>query len=255
MKRFRLSTALNHQLCMLIVVCFPASLLGQQPAVIRVGVYDDAGVSKGIETLLQVLRKHPELQVERLKAADIRAGALAQFDVLVHPGGTGGGQAKSLGEDGREKVRTFVKSGGGYVGICAGAYLATRDYSWSLHILDAKVIDKKHWARGTGDVQVTLTTAGRELLGVDRQTVSAYYHQGPLLAPGLDPEIPDYETLGTFSGEIAKNGAPKGVMPGTAAIVTGSFGKGRVWCFSPHPERTEGLQGMVQRSIVWAAGK
>lgn len=100
-----------------------------------------------------------------------------------------------------------------------------------------------------------LTTNGRKLLGVDDEKVTIYYHQGPLLAPAEKPDLADYESLGTFASEIAKNGAPKGVMPGTTAIAAGSFGKGRVWCFSPHPERTEGLQKMVHRSIVWAAGE
>ena len=141
----------------------------QQPAAIRVAVYDDIGVSKGLDTLLEVLAKHPDLRVKRVKAADIRSGVLANVDVLLHPGGTGGGQGKASGEKGREKVRAFVKKGGGYVGICTGAYLATNDYAWSLHILDAKVIDKAHRARGFGDVQVTLTKKGRDLLGPKRR--------------------------------------------------------------------------------------
>jgi putative intracellular protease/amidase len=246
---------MTHRAVVLLLVLgfLPAPARSQQPAPIRVAVYDDAGVSKGIENLLAVLARHPDLRVKRVKAADVRAGVLSGVDVLVHPGGTGGGQGKSLGAEGRDRVRAFVKEGGGYVGICAGAYLATRDYPWSLHILDAKVLDRAHWARGVGDVSVKLTKKGRELLGVKDETVTIYYHQGPLLAPAADPDIPAYETLGTFRGEIAKNGAPKGVMPGTTAIAIGTFGKGRVWCFSPHPERTPGLQGMVHRSIVWAA--
>lgn len=233
-----------------VVAILPASARSQE---IRVAVYDDVGVSKGLGNLLQVLAKHPDLNVKQVKAADIRAGILRDVDVLVHPGGTGGGQGKALGEEGREAIRTFVKNGGGYVGICAGAYLASNDYPWSLHILNAKVIDKAHWARGFGAVQITLTKKGRDLLGVKDEKVTIYYHQGPLLAPANDPNIPAYESLGTFATEIAKNGAPKGVMPGTTAIAAATFGKGRVWCFSPHPERTEPLQGMVHCSILWAA--
>lgn len=227
----------------------------QKTTPIRVALYDDVGVSKGIDHVRKVLAKHPDLLVKPVKAADLRADVLNDVDVLIHPGGTGGGQGKALGEMGRDKVRAFVKKGGGYVGICAGAYLATCDYPWSLHILDARVIDKAHWARGFGDVQMTLTRKGRDLLGVPADTVAIYYHQGPLLAPADHPDIPDYEALGAFASEIARNGAPKGVMPGTSAIAVGRFGQGRVWCFSPHPERTEALHGMVHRSIVWAAGR
>src|ERR1043165_7694978 len=160
-----------------VVAILPASVRSQE---IRVAIYNDVGVSKGLDNLLQVLAKHPDLRVKQVKADDIRAGSLRDVDVLVHPGGTCGGQGKALGEEGREAVRTFVKNGGGYVGICAGAYLATNDYSWSLHILNAKVIDKAHWARGFGDVDIVLTKKGRDLLAVNDEKVTIYYHQGPL---------------------------------------------------------------------------
>jgi glutamine amidotransferase-like uncharacterized protein len=224
-----------------------------EAAKVRVAVYRDAGVSSKVTVLLDLLRSFEELSVAELKGEDVRAGGLNRFDIVVFPGGSGSGEAKSLGEEGRQKVRSFVEGGGGYLGICAGAYLATADYDWSLHILDAKVIDRKHWARGSGDVEVALTDPGCKLLGAVGERATILYWQGPLLAPAEKPEIPDYEVLGTFATEIAKNGAPKGVMPGTTAIARGTFGKGRVFCFSPHPERTDGVQHFVRRAILWTA--
>jgi len=222
---------------------------------IRVAVFHDEGVSKNITTLLEVVQGFPELQVTEINAADVRDGKLAPFDVVIFPGGSGSKEAATLDEAGRNEVKSFVERGGGFLGICAGAYLASADYDWSLHILDAKVIDRAHWARGTGDVEVSLTDAGRKALGAasDRETI--LYWQGPLLAPAGKPEIPDYETLGTFATEIAKNGAPKGVMPGTTAIARGTYGSGRVFCFSPHPERTPAVQGQVLKAIQWAAAR
>jgi glutamine amidotransferase-like uncharacterized protein len=174
-------------------------------------------------------------------------------DVLIHPGGSGGKQGNNLAEAGRERVRAFVRRGGGYIGICAGAYLATCDYAWSLHILDAKVIDKQHWARGNDPVDVAISDEGRKLLEAPSGTCSILYFQGPLLAPASNPDLPDYETLGTYDGEVAKNGAPKGVMKGTTAIACAPFGDGRVLCFSPHPEKTAGLEGFITRAINWVA--
>ncbi len=108
---------------------------------IRVAVYDDTGVSKKLPELLSVLDEYSYLTYDRLKGADIRAGKLAEYDVVIHPGGSGSKQAKGLEEAGREQVRAFVEAGGGYLGICAGSYLASNNYSWSLNILDAKVIE------------------------------------------------------------------------------------------------------------------
>jgi hypothetical protein len=56
--------------------------------------------------------------------------------------------------------------------------------------------------------------------------------------------------MATFKTEIAKNGAPQGVMPGTTAIARGEYGLGRVVCFSPHPELTKGLATFVLEAIT-----
>jgi hypothetical protein len=69
------------------------------------------------------------------------------------------------------------------------------------------------------------------------------------LAPANRDDIADYETIANYKTEIAKNGAPAGVMKGTTAIAAGRYGRGRVLCFSPHPELTEGLEVLVLYAI------
>ena len=216
---------------------------------INVGVYLDKGAGKSKINLLHALSTFDEVSIQHLTAKDIQSGKLDQLDVLIQPGGSGGGQGRHLGEDGREKIRHFLKNGGGYIGICAGAYLASADYSWSLNILDAKVIDRKHWARGNGTVKLTLSDSGKNLLQAPNNSLEIFYAQGPLLAPANNPNIPDYDPVATFQTEIAKKGAPKGVMIGTTAIAEGRFGEGRVICFSPHPELTKGLDHSIQFAI------
>lgn len=206
---------------------------------VRVAVYTDSGASRSVKALLQLLNENPALQVEKITARQIQSEKLQSFDVLIQPGGSGGKQGRTLETTDRDAVRTFVRDGGGYVGFCAGAYLASCDYDWSLHILDAKVLDKKHWARGFGKTQVRVEGNGRPVLEVNETETTIYYHQGPLLAPADDPDVDDYESWGTFQTEIAKKGAPAGVMIGTTAIAAGTFGQGRVLCFSPHPRRPQ----------------
>jgi hypothetical protein len=220
---------------------------------IEVALYIGPGTSVGKANVAKVLEQLPRFALREVTADEIRAGQLRDCQVLIHPGGSGSQQGKALGEEGRAKVREFVSSGGGYVGICAGAYLATCDYDWSLGILDAKVLDRQHWARGTGDVDIGLSPRGQALLGIEKPRTTIYYHQGPLLAPADNPDIADYDPLAVFEGEIAKNGAPKGVMPGTTAIAAGPHGKGRVICFSPHPERSPGLEEFVHRAVLWSS--
>eukprot|EP00943_MAST-04B_sp_MAST-4B-sp1_P003567 g3567.t1 len=66
--------------------------------------------------------------VQFINAQSIRTGGLANFDVIVFPGGSSARQAQILNKSGRDAVRTFVASGGGFVGFCAGAFLALSHY-------------------------------------------------------------------------------------------------------------------------------
>jgi glutamine amidotransferase-like uncharacterized protein len=224
-----------------------------EPAKIKIALYDDKGATSSKEKFVIAANKSDRFVIERLKAEDIRAGKLKGFQVVVQPGGSSSQQGAALAEEGREKVRQFVKDGGGYVGICAGAYLATNDYDWSLHILNAKVLDRKHWARGIADLELSFPAAGKEMLGVSTDRVILHYHQGPLLAPAEKEGLPAYRELAKFETEVAKNGAPTGVMIGTTAIAAAEFGKGRVLCFSPHPELTKDQEKMLHRGLEWAA--
>jgi len=221
-----------------------------------VAVYADTGISpKGPPNLERCLSKEAGFTTERVTAEEIRDGKLKDFDVVIFPGGSGSKQGVALGEEGRMEVKKFVDGGRGYLGICAGAYLASADYSWSLHLLDAKVLDRKHWARGNGDVELSLTADAQKFLKADADAVTVRYAQGPLLAPADKADIPDYETLATYKTEIAKNGAPSGVMLGTTAAARGEFGKGRVFCYSPHPEAYGNLDHYIQAAVRWAAKK
>lgn len=224
------------------------------PAEIRVAVYaDDGAMKEGIANVQRCLADAEGVATKTIAADDIRRGALEAFDVVIFPGGSGSKQAKTLGKEGCEQVRRFVSDGGGYVGICAGVYLASAEYPWALRLLDAHVVDDAHWARGAGDVKLRLSPRGREAFGAD-ESVTVYYEQGPLLAPGEKDDIADYELLAAYETEIAKNGAPQGVMKGTGAIARGEFNEGRVVCFSPHPEKTPAARSFVADAVRWAAG-
>ena len=98
-----------------------------------------------------------------------------------------------------------------------------------------------------------ITPAGRSALGLEDERCPIYYGQGPLLAPGEKDDINDYELLATYETEIVKNGAPEGVMKGTTAVARAEYGKGRVLCFSPHPEKTSGREPFLQAAVRWVA--
>jgi len=59
-----------------------------------------------------------------LTATDVRAGALAGYQLLVVPGGWASIRSEELGVSGLEELRRYVYRGGAYLGICGGAGLA-----------------------------------------------------------------------------------------------------------------------------------
>jgi hypothetical protein len=250
--RFALLTSL------LIVVAAPAlRAIDPKPATpIPVAIYinteDKVNAAVSLE---KFLTPQNGFRTERLQPTDVRPDKLKDFKVIIVPGGSGHVQAEHLGPEGLDALRNFVKNGGGYVGICAGSYLASTDYPWSLGILNAKVLDRKHWARGKGPVKIKLTDSGKKLLGeISDEELEVRYGQGPLLAPGGKPEPAPYDALATFTTEIAENGAEPGVMLGTTAIARGEFGSGRVICYSPHPETPGNPNYLISKGVRWAGG-
>ncbi len=226
------------------------------PTTIYAAIYDGPGSNstKTPPRFEKILTPQTNIVVRRVDPQDIRDGALDQFDTVILPGGSGSGQAKGLAETGREAMKKFIRNGGGYVGICAGAYLATGNYSWSLGILNADSIDRKHWRRGKGQVSIELTRRGRELLATrEAGLLKIHFAQGPILAPGGKEALPPYTVLGWYRTGIGEKGADPKTMIGTPAIVIGRFGKGRVIVFGPHPEQTDGLHGFILRAIRWTA--
>ena len=67
--------------------------------------------------------------------------------------------------------------------------------------------------------------------------------------------IPDYRVLAWFRSEVVRYEPQTGTMVNTPAIITGSFGQGRVLSISPHPESSRDLHSMVARGIQWVCGK
>ena len=249
---------MKHRLIFLVFLIFPLEIFANELP-IRVAVFDGDGAGPSTEQILTSLKdaKGRKVVITRITPKQIQEGGLAKVDVLIQPGGSGGKQGRALEESGRKAVRDFVRGGGGYLGVCGGAYLATNDYDWSLDLIDAKVVDRRHWARGKGTVKLQLSPAGTKFFGQESDELTIYYAQGPLFGRQEwdAPDVPDYESLAVFATEIAKNGAPQGVMARTSAAVRCEYGSGRVFCYSPHPELTEGLGHLIPLAVRWVAKK
>jgi glutamine amidotransferase-like uncharacterized protein len=236
---------MRHSLAFLLLTL---GLVAAEKPVIKVAVYDDKGATgKGIPSVEAILGQTADIKVTRLKGADIAAGALKGYDLVMFTGGSGSAEAAGLGEKGREEVRDFVRQGGGYVGICAGAYLACSGFEWGVGVLNAKTVSPK-WRRGQGEVKIDGQAFGEKL--TDRVI---RYANGPIIKADVRKDLPDIEVLVTFRSELALNDTPVGVMVNSPAMVRSTFGLGRVFTSSPHPELTAGWEPLVEQAVRWTA--
>ncbi|AHF92654.1 Biotin-protein ligase [Opitutaceae bacterium TAV5] len=235
-----------------------AAITGPGPSrSLRVGVFRrddrDAGSTLNYEAFASRANRLPGVTLTPLSPRDYARADLSRFDVLVFPGGNSGAQGRSIGEKGRAAIRRYVDNGGGYLGICAGAYLATTGYPWSLGILNARTVSPHNWARGEGRVDVQLSESGRSLLGDYPQAISITYANGPILEPLNRADLPGYTVDAWYRSEIAENGTPHNVMINSPAFVRATYGRGRIVAISPHPELTPGLENVVPRVLLWLA--
>jgi glutamine amidotransferase-like uncharacterized protein len=179
---------------------------------------------------------------------------------VLFPGGYAPTQYAILGDDGRAAVKQFVREGGGYVGICAGAYLASSKYGAGLELINVRPLGRTDESgkmipgsgpHGAGKVKMDLTDSGRKLFGGPLGAFEAMFAGGPIFAPA-GTELPAYVSLGMIRGQATTYESEQGGMVDTPAIVAGRFGGGRVIVFSPHLEFTDGFESLVRRGIVAA---
>jgi len=232
-----------------------------------IGIYDDAGSSeRGVSNVVSRLEAQGGISCVRLRPEDIRSEVLSLFHAVVFSGGSGSKQAATIGDGGTKAVRNYVEDGGGYLGICAGAFLCSAHYSWSLDLVDTHVFTgyreiegkgrKSMWYRGkTSKQKMQLTDAGRKLFPDIPEQVLVSYHNGPIVSPRNHPGLNAYKVLAHFRSEQVLYPPQKGTMINTPAIVQGSFGKGQVISISPHPEATKGLEPIIDHAIRAVARK
>lgn len=211
----------------------------------KVAVYDNGNTWN----ITRILDGHTDtVHYDVLKGKDIRWSTIFDYDALIVGGGMAPDHKQELSEQGMADIRRFLQQGGLYLGICAGAFLSL-DHKDYLSIINAKPKNVVNWYRGTGQVEVSITPSGRKIF--DDSQVELRYANGPLFEPAGNSDLPPYEVLASFDSDMAENSAPRGMMPGTPAIITAPYGQGRVLIMSPHPEYTTGRNEMLFQALQW----
>lgn len=198
------------------------------------------------------------INAEKIMPEEIAAGKLEKFDVLIVPGGRATGQAEALGKQGCQEIESFVKNGRGYVGICAGAYLAVKGYNAAtsnIVLVNIMAEDVENWDRGSGDVQIKIMNSVHPVTQGYTGIKTVHYENGPILLKHMQ-YIDDFKVqrLAKYVSDMHQNvNAKIGIMPGSSAITASVHGDGRCVLFSFHPELTEGFEKMLIQGVEWTA--
>jgi len=225
------------------------------PDALKVVFYCDRGV--GVDLVGRLMDDCPEFVVTFANGKDIGEGALDGADMVVHSGGSGESQFFGLGEKGVAAEREFVKKGGLYHGTCAGAFLVLEETRRKRNqMVPFKPDDPEHY-RGGATVELEFTEAGCAAMG-QKGPRMVRYHGGPAMIPGKPVEGADMKVFAYYGKKMEKIEKPEADvrgMAGKAAIIAGTFGKGKIFICGPHPESGRRTQDIFYKGLEWLTGR
>ena len=228
----------------------PAPPLPARPP--RVGVYQISGGTSGFEStgwLRYLLEQEWHLPYQRVTSAQIAAGALAGFDVLLVPNGVSTTASNALGPAGRKALLAWVNAGGEYVGWRGGVDLAAR-----LGLTTARIAEPHSDVAGTL-IRVAVDPGSPLAAGVGAFNWVFYDYDIVMTASSpahVAAAFPAYGSEDFFVSGFARGESELG---GTAAVVDEPVGNGRVVLFSTDPNYrawTVGMQKMLRNAILGA---
>ena len=219
-----------------------------------IALYDAEGIGGSGPVALERIaaQQLQDVGIYRVCGEDIREGALSVAATSIFPGGSGRGIGNGLQAEGRERLREFITTGGGYLGVCAGAYFAGSGLENYLHAIPLK--HSQPWARGRAMLDIELTDEGQQLLGSKQRVLSTRYNNGPVFLDSeqADDGDPDFMVLARFKTPSKDSrGNVRDEMVGQAAMGARVFGQGRILIISPHPESHQQHDPLVARAIQW----
>jgi hypothetical protein len=171
-------------------------------------------------------------------ASRINGSTLSGHDVLIMPGSASAADYTRSGYVDGSAVKSFVRGGEGYVGICAGGYAAVDDEGrWGL----APGVHRRATTFG-GTLPVGMTAAGTAVLGYSG-TVTLRHEHGLAM----------YRSEGSTATPWATYADDSTGYRGYIAILGATYGSGRTVLSGPHPELAPRRCDMLARMVAWAA--
>ncbi len=201
-------------------------------------IYNDEGsssncVNQTINSLQQILTEN--YQIKTISAKEIKNTSwYKKAALLIMPGGADLPYVKKLKGEGNKVIKEYVKKGGSYLGICAGAYYGSTFVEFDkggllevvgkreLSFFDGKAIGP---VLATYDYKNNSGARAAEIQTIyNKKNIFVYYNGGPYFLENNDKE--NFE-IATYQNKKHK---------GLKAILGINFGKGRVVLSAVHFE-------------------
>jgi glutamine amidotransferase-like uncharacterized protein len=201
------------------------------------------------------------------------AHPLHDANVFIMPGGSyhsGAFPYGDLRDWARANITEFVKNGGSWIGVCAGAseaLMGTGFFSLlvnaSDYVFPPEPLGVNEWRELIGPLMLSVEEPKHPVFfgyGQDAQRpgygpeVPIYYYGGP----AFDPVGTNATILARYSRPISQNMEAAGGQNeiwGLPAALAATFGNGRVVIFGPHPEWPGPGARLHAQAVFWAAQK
>ena len=212
-----------------------SSLLSANGAFVpTIGIYSGSGADPYLQAIAHRMFRWMELNTVSINAHQINQNDFEGIQMLYFPGGSTPPIRREITETGREHLRTFVRTGGGYMGTCAGALMACEKNIWRGND-DNYGLFNLIAATGIGPIPELDDGDGvmmAELKVNQSSTIGLSY---PETAWVLSINSPYFEVHPDRSiiviAEYAANRKP--------AYIASTYGEGRIFLTGPHPEFEE----------------
>jgi len=200
-----------------------------------IALYSDNGAAESCVNATKNMFEWMGYTVKLITSDYIDKNDLDNFSMICFPGGDMYRYSIDISSSGKEKIRNFIRDGGGYIGICGGAYFTGEKVFWQGNQLPMEPLAIfPGITRGPVDeiapypncvmCEVNIVNRTHPVTESEQDSVWIQYCYGPMLLPNDNANI---EILGEY--EIGDN----------PSIIAFKYGHGRVFIIGTHPEFEE----------------
>ncbi|MEJ2586601.1 MAG: BPL-N domain-containing protein [Deltaproteobacteria bacterium] len=241
----------------------------------RIGIYAGAGTSHSWLWFVDIFDRMGFYDLVFLTEQDIRDEGLSDIHVLAMSGGDTFAIAEGLGEAGARRLERFIRSGGLYVGSCAGAYLplnSSKPFLNRFNFVPAKITNltrtlpkpirmKEKFCTSYGcsfifhpvRESVRLKTNGFTPFGHPKQLQAPLYGGPPMTVSNGTTVLATYTGFTDKTLFLVDRRLAKETLLGKAAVIREEMGQGRLHLYGPHFEhpRFHLANALLARAMYW----